>query len=119
MKHITALLVKFLMVAVVLEIILSLFTNLTFGNILYISAAVTILAYIVGDLLILPASNNTIATIADIFLALATIYAFNFWGNNRYISFTSSLISAIVIGLGEWFFHKYMYNNILPNKTKE
>jgi hypothetical protein len=119
MKHVKALLLKFVMIAVVLEIVLNMLTNLTFGDILYISAAVTILAYIIGDLLILPVTNNTVATVADAGLALATIYLFNFiWGISE-ISFIDALISAAVLGVGEWFFHKYVSSNVLPNRKAQ
>lgn len=113
MKHIAALLIKFVMVAVVLEIIFSILTTLTFASILYIAAAVTIIAYIIGDLLILPASNNTIASMSDVALALATMYMFNYIWSTTQIHFVSALIAAVIIGVGEWFFHKYVSNSVL------
>lgn len=119
MKHVTALFVKFVMVALVLEIVLNMLTDLTFTNILYISLAVTVLAYIIGDLLILPASNNTVATVADAVLALFTVYMFNFLWNTREISFFDALIAAAVLGVGEWFFHKYVANKVFPDRQKE
>jgi hypothetical protein len=118
MKHVTALLIKFVMIAIVLETVLYMSTELSFTSILYIAVAVTILAYIIGDLLILPATNNTVATVSDAVLALATIYMFNYLWNTRVISFRNALISAAVIGVGEWFFHKYVSNNVLE-KSKE
>jgi hypothetical protein len=119
LKHVTALLIKFAMIAVVLEIVLGIITNLTFSEILYISATVTILAYIIGDLLVLPASNNTVATVADAGLALFTIYAFNYMWNTREISFADALIAAAVLGVGEWFFHKYVASRVFPDRNKE
>lgn len=119
MKHVMALIIKYVMIALVLAVVLSWLTDLTFSEILYIAGAVTILAYIIGDLLILPATNNTIATIADVGLALLTIYMFNYLWDNREISFTDSLIAAAVIGVGEWFFHKYVATNVLPNRSRE
>ncbi|MCM0648242.1 YndM family protein [Clostridium swellfunianum] len=116
MKHISDLLIKFIMVTLVLEVILGMMTNLALSNILIISLAVTILAYIIGDLLILPPTNNTTATIADIGLALAVIYMFNFLWNTREISFVDALIAAAVIGSGEWFFHKYVANNVIKKR---
>lgn len=117
MKHVIALLIKFVMVAVVLEIILNLMTYLTFTDILIISLAVTILAYIIGDLLILPASNNTIATVSDIGLALVTIYMFNFIFNVRLISFWDALVAAVIVGVGEWFLHKYLSSSVFPERN--
>lgn len=104
------------MVAVVLGIILSIFTDIGFGNIMYISVAVTIIAYVIGDLLILASTNNTIATISDIGLAFVTIYLYNYLLGTYEISFWDSLIAAIIIGVGEWFFHKYFSENVLAKK---
>lgn len=112
MRHITALLIKFAMIAIALEVVLGMLTTLYFTDILYIAASVTILAYIIGDLFILRATNNTIATIADAGLALLNIYAFNYLWNINRIDFSDALISAVVIGFGECFFHKYVANNV-------
>lgn len=119
MKHVSALLIKFVMTAIVLEIVLYMLTELMFTSILYIAASVTILAYIIGDLLILPATNNTVATIADVGLALATIYMFNFLWSARTISFANALICAVAIGVGEIFFHKYVSNIVLEKRKEE
>jgi hypothetical protein len=118
-KHVAAVIIKLIIITVILEILLNMLTDLTFSEILYVSAAVTILAYIIGDLLILPLSNNTVATIADIGLALFTIYAFNYLWNVWEISFIDALISAAAIGVAEWFFHKYMATTVLPNGSNE
>lgn len=119
MKHFTALLIKFIMVTLVLEIILNMLTNLTFTDILYISVSITVLAYIIGDLLILPASNNTVATLADFGLALVTIYMFNYLWDIRYISLYDALVAAAVLGVGEWFFHMYVDNQALPSYKED
>lgn len=108
MKHLTAILIKFVMVAVVLGIVLSIMTNLSFRNILLISAAVTVLAYVIGDLMILPASNNTTATIGDFGLALITIYLFNYFIRGAEISIWDAGIAALALAAGEWIFHKFV-----------
>ncbi|MBE6066579.1 MAG: DUF2512 family protein [Clostridium lundense] len=118
MKHVIALIIKFIMIAAVLEIILSMLTNFNFVRILYISLIVTLSAYIVGDLLILSATNNTIATIADVGLAAFVLYMFNFFWIPRQISLLDALICAAVIGIGEWFFHHYIKNNVFPNQKE-
>lgn len=115
MKHIIALLIKFVMVAVVLSIVLSVATDLSFGNIMYLSVAVTVLAYVLGDLLILSATNNTVATIADIGLVFATVYLFDYLINANVISVWDALVCAVVIGIGEWFFHKYVATRVLED----
>jgi len=114
MKHVTALIIKFVMVAVILEVTFFILTNLNITEVLYLSALVTIVAYVLGDLIILPVSNNTIATIADMGLVVATIYFYNYLlRTTDIISFTDALVPAVIIGLGEWFFHRYVASSIL------
>lgn len=114
MRHIGALLLKFVIIAIVLELVLLNFTALTFGNILTIALTVTALAYLVGDMAILPKSNNTIATIADIGLSLITILLFNYIFPGTGISFSDALIASLGIGVGEWIFHKFVSRSVLP-----
>lgn len=115
MKHFLAIVIKLLMITIVLEISLRFMTNLSAVSIFYVSLAVTLLAYILGDLLVLNKSNNTTATIADICLSLITILAFNWIIPLANISFTSALISSVIIGCGEWFFHKYIKKNVFKH----
>lgn len=119
MKHIWAIILKYLMVLIVLEIVLSLATALTIGEIAIISIAVTVLSYLVGDLLILSFSNNFVATVADAVLAFLTIYMFNFWSDYGVITVWDAVISAVVLAVGEWFFHKYMVKVVYPNRNRE
>lgn len=116
MKHIKAYLLKLLIITVILEISLNLLTALTFGHILIISVAVSLLSYFLGDLLILSATNNTTATIADAGIAFFTIYMFNFWRYFAPIGFYDALFSAIFIGIGEAFFHKYVASRVFPDR---
>jgi hypothetical protein len=111
--------VKFILIAIILEIVMNLLTPLLFGQILWISLAVTVISYLVGDLLILSISNNTIATLADVGIAWIVIYMFNSWSYYGSISVTNALISAICVGIGEWFFHKYIAKTVLTSRKKE
>ena len=117
MNHVKALVVKFLMIAVVLGIILTGVFNMNFTDTLTISLVLTLLAYAVGDLGIFQNAGghtehnkrNIIATLSDVLLAGIVIYfmAQNFASNSDNIV-TAAIVSAVVIGGGEWFFHKYL-----------
>lgn len=108
MNHLIRLLVKFILTAIILEIVLNITTAVGFGNILLISLTVTILGYILGDVLILRVSNNIIATICDLVLVTLTIYLFSFLPVFTSISFGDALIAGIVTAASEWFFHRFM-----------
>ena len=117
MDHIKALAIKFLMIAVVLGIILTGVYDMEFGDTLLISFVLTLLAYVVGDLGIFQNAGsrtdqnkrNIIATVSDVLLAAIVIYFMgqNFMQDNDNVV-TAAIVSAVVIGLGEWFFHKYI-----------
>jgi hypothetical protein len=107
------------MVTLVLWLTLSLLSELDFRDILLISAVITIAAYLIGDLLLLSISNNTIATISDIGLAFIMIYLINYLFIGKEIRLLDALISCVAIGVGEWFFHKYVFHNVLPNNKVE
>lgn len=118
MKHVKALLVKFAIIALILELTLINLSKLSFSNILVVSLAVTILAYIIGDLLILPRTNNTIATLADIGLSLVTLILFDYIIYKAGISFMTALLASVIIGFGEWFYHKYIIR-LIEDKKEE
>lgn len=115
MKHVYAIIIKFIMVMVVLGIALYMLTDLSFQEIFVISAIVTVVSYLLCDLLILAVSNNTIATIADVVLTFIILYSLNNWSNYGYIDASTAAISAVVLGVGDWFFHKYMAKSVYDN----
>lgn len=125
MNHVKALVIKFLMIAVVLLIILTLFFDVPFMDTIWISLALTIIAYVMGDLMIFRKAGdrsdqnkrNAIATVSDIVVAFLVIWLLGdaLTGNNVDI-ITPAIISAIVIGGGEWFFHKYLDSSVFPEK---
>ncbi|MEN8698165.1 YndM family protein [Bacillus infantis] len=127
MEHVKAIIIKFVMIAVVLGIILTGFFDISFTDSLLISVVLTILAYIAGDLLIFRTTGdrsdqgkrNLIATISDAVLAFLVIW---FMGNNLVANdsdiITASIISAVVIAAGEWFFHKYLDSHVFGEKHR-
>jgi hypothetical protein len=111
-KHISALVVKFLMTAFILEVALLLLSDLSFGQILFLSLIITIISYLIGDMVLLPATNNAVATIADMILNTIIVYLFNFILNINDITFIAALISGILLGVGEFYFHKIIDRSI-------
>jgi len=113
------LIIKIVLNAIILEFTLRMLTNLTFADILYISVIVTAITYVIGDIIILPASNNiTITTATDIGVAVIGIYMFNFLWDIVKISFVAAIISGISLGVGAWFLHKYIVNNNFSRNSK-
>jgi len=118
MKHIGAMLLKFVMVSVILEIFLLALTNLNYGNIFTISLTITVLSYFIADLAILPRSDNTVATVADVCLSFVTLLMFNLVYTGAVIPFLTALLASLGLGVGEWFFHRFMARSIIPERGK-
>jgi len=118
MKHVRALIIKFLMVTLMLFIVLGLFYGVDFGEILTISLILTVGAYLIGDLFILPRFGNVAATVADFGLAFLGIWIIGDAIIDENIPLTTAaLFSSVLIGIGEWFFHKYVINIIKEPST--
>ncbi|WKA54452.1 YndM family protein [Planococcus shixiaomingii] len=142
MNHIKALIMKFIMIAIVLSIILTGIFDVEFSDTLLISLVLTVVAYLLGDLMIFRKTGdrdahdrtgnndtaghsnsadhkkrNMMATIGDIVLSFLVIWLMGemlFAKTDDIIA--ASLISALAIGAGEWFFHKYLDKNVFPEK---
>jgi hypothetical protein len=118
MRHIVAIILKFIVVLVFLEILLSLLTALTVAQILVVSAAVTLISYLVADLLILTFSNNAVATLSDAVLIFLTIWAFNYVPAYGFIGVGDAVVCAVVLGVIEIFYHRYVARAVLPNRRE-
>jgi Protein of unknown function (DUF2512) len=113
MKHLTAMAIKFVSTLVLLYVILGLFFGMSFINVFLITLVLGVVSYLLGDMLILPKTNNTIATIADFGLAFPLIWLMTLNMTTGVRTFGVSLIAAIGLTLFEAFFHQYLKRNIV------
>lgn len=119
MRHLTALVIKFIIVAVTLVILLGIFTNLSTRQILLVSLAITAVTYLIGDLLILTVFNNAVAAVADAGMCWLIIYLSNYAWTDTSVSLLSALSAAVLIGIGEIFLHIYIEKNILRHPPRD
>lgn len=121
MKHIVALLIKYTAITAVLLIVLGIFQDISIPRVLLISLFLTGVAYLIGDLFILPKYGNMIATMADFGLSFFGIWLLTSLFTNldatRNIGL-SSFLAALIIGGIEVFFHIYMKRLVLRNDDK-
>lgn len=118
MKHIVAFTMKFIMALVLLEITLSLMTALTVVQILLIALAVTLVSYVMIDMLVLAFSNNIVATLCEAILAFLTIYVVSYWISHHFTAVGTAVASAVILAAAGWFFHKYTMNAFYSNRRK-
>lgn len=124
MNHAKALIMKFVMITAVLLIVLTWAFDVSFVDTLLISLALTAVSYVMGDLLIFlnagkpsdQTTRNSIATFCDFVVAFLVIWFVGqlLTGDMAQLV-TPALVSALVITIGEWFFHKYVDQKVMPD----
>ncbi|WP_404452310.1 YndM family protein [Virgibacillus necropolis] len=118
-KHLSAFLIKFIMVTAVLFVVLGLIFGVDFGDVLLISLILTGVSYL-GDAFVLPHTSNTVATLADLGLAFFIIWLVGEGVIEEAIPLMiASIISAVVLAVGEVLFHKYMDRNVFEEDVHQ
>ncbi len=104
----TALLVKLIMTTVFAWLAFGRFP----GNSTFWIGAVgvlgTIMNYVLGDLFVLPAFGNTVASLGDGGLAALTAFLLAVISPAFDVTFGSLLLFGVLIAVGEYFFHGYL-----------
>ncbi|MDQ0298868.1 putative membrane protein [Salibacterium salarium] len=118
MNHVIALGIKTVLTLFILLIMLSLAERYPVWNTIGLTLIVVGAAYFIGDLLILKATNNTVSTIADIGLSTMVIWLVGPFVLNQPVPFFIAFLSGILIGAGEWFFHKHLINALITKNPK-
>lgn len=94
------------------------FTDLTIIQGVIIGIILSVIAYLLDDLLILPMSNNTVATASDVVLAAVIYWAGVRVFNGTGLTFWEIIIFAAVVGVSEWFLHKYLARFVVRDKNE-
>lgn len=117
-KHITNFLAKLVVVGLISIIVLPNFSALNTNQSLITALVLSIIAYALGDLFVLPAYGNITATIGDIILAAVVFYAADLMVNGAItLSAAGWLLALGGIALGEWFLHRYLKLSPVPEET--
>lgn len=74
---------------------------------LFLALGLTIIAYLIGDQLVLRATNNLVATIADAGLTFAYLWVVKVTALPA-LSFGKILLISAALGVVEWFYHRYL-----------
>jgi hypothetical protein len=106
-SHAILIAIKLVAVFVAMYVVLGLIYGVSSGNVFMLSVLLTVVAYLLGDLVILRRTTNIIATIADFGLAFVLLWLVGTYMINGGVNwFMASLVSAIVIGVLEAVFHR-------------
>jgi hypothetical protein len=109
LNHMQNLLIKFIMIGALSVIFLSLIQTpaLPFSSALIIALIITGVLYVTGDLFILPKYGNYAAAGGDALMAVLILWIANFFIIQE-LSPVTVAVTALAIGAGEWFFHRYL-----------
>ncbi|MEL3971404.1 YndM family protein [Rossellomorea oryzaecorticis] len=118
MKHVKAFALKFLATFVLLYLILAGVQGITVGDVFLLSLVLGAIAYILGDLILLPRTSNTLAALADFGLAFILIYFMSDGLTEGGPYLTRSILAALALMVFELFFHRYVVRNILPKRSR-
>lgn len=109
MIHGKALTIKGIATLIVLYLVLGLGYEVSFINVLLMTVILGVVSYALGDLYILPKTSNMTATMVDFGLAFLVVFLLGM-GLTDLASGTlagAALIVALIMAIGEYFFHIY------------
>lgn len=101
-------LLKWILNGVIVVLLLMYYTEINLLNACITATALTLVAYFVGDQLILRSTNNTIATICDFVLAYAVLWVA---ADSMRLDLAASeiLVISFVIAVAEWVLHRFVF----------
>jgi hypothetical protein len=119
MKHVKALVVKAIMIWAILWVVLTGLYGVSFMDSTIVGVIIVVMIYVLGDLLILRKVGNIAATIADAGSAAVILWLYLYFMNDTVDIWMKVLIPALLIGVAEWFFHKWLLSQgIVPDERK-
>jgi hypothetical protein len=119
MKTVWALAVKFGMTLVAIALAGYLVGIIDWGVFLVVAIVGTVVNYVLGDLFVLPAAGNIVASIGD--GGMAAFIAYIITIRNRTFAVDRTIMFAVLFGvlvaIGEYFFHKWIASEekVSPN----
>lgn len=110
-RVLTGVLAKFFLYFVVGWVTLGNIDGNTVGWISIFAIAATVINYLFGDKYILPRYGNVSACIIDGFMTALTAYGISLLYMEFYTEVLSLIILALLVAIGEYFFHGYIFKS--------
>jgi len=117
-KYFNAIITKFLLIVAVLGMLLPPVAKVSTATAVVAAVVATITAYFIADLLVLPQYGNRAAVAADCLLTMAVTWEMAWVLENALIPLPGLALLALIVGLGEWYYHRYLARLIFRGKMK-
>lgn len=98
---------KWVLNGIIVTLMLAWYADVTYLTAFFTASVLAVIAYLGGDLLLLPRSNNTAATIADFVLAAVYLGAVGYYFDWS-LSFGEIIIISALVAWAEWLYHRYI-----------
>ncbi|MCM3004336.1 YndM family protein [Priestia koreensis] len=119
MKHMTAVLVKFVAALIAFAVGLDLFFSATIVDIVTFAFIVTFFSYMLVERVILPKLGSMAATIVDFTFTYMSVWIFGSILLNNYMQVAwGSIISAVIVTSVEVFVHRYLTDSTLDERIE-
>ncbi|MFD2924931.1 DUF2512 family protein [Halobacillus naozhouensis] len=120
MDHVKALAIKGVMTLLFLYVVLTLGFGVSFLNVLIVTIVLGAVSYLLGDLYLLIKTTNSVAATADVGLTFIIVWLLGMalTGLGTGTMAGAAAISAVIIALGEYFFHIYVVYKRLAVKKR-
>lgn len=110
MNHVKAIAIKTVVIVLISWIVLSLFFDVPHDQSIITGVIISIIIYVIGDLLVLRKIGNVVATIVDMGGAFLIAWLYlSAMVDGDYL--LGSLVVAVLVAVFEWFFHDWLLNN--------
>ncbi|WP_020616885.1 DUF2512 family protein [Paenibacillus daejeonensis] len=103
-------LLKWIVNGTIIVAFLMYYSNTTFMMSAVIATGLTLLAYLIGDQVILRLTNNGFAAVCDALLAIVYFGILSYAMDLR-IYAGEIIFLAVLIGVVEWVLHRYVFND--------
>ena len=98
---------KWALNGIIVTLMLAWYADVTFLTAFAVASILTVIAFVAGDLAVLPRTNNAAATAADFLLAAVYLWAVKYYyGWN--LSFGEIFIISLLVAWAEWLYHRYI-----------
>lgn len=98
---------KWVLNGIIVTLMLAWYADVTYLTAFIAASLFTVIAFLIGDMVLLPNTNNTVATVSDFLMVavyLGVIQYFYDWN----LSFGEIFIISSLVAWAEWLYHRYI-----------
>jgi|HigsolmetaAR203D_1030402.scaffolds.fasta_scaffold00582_10 hypothetical protein len=92
---------------IIVTLLAAWYADTTYWTAFLVASGLAVIAFLVGDLFLLPKTNNTVATVSDFALAAAYLGIVRYFAG-WHLSLGEIMIISALVAWAEWIYHRYI-----------